>query len=282
MKTFTTLFAAVLATVFFSMAGAQQSPNEDFMDGAKSVTYRNEDGVTLRLHVYQPPSNVQKTGSAIVFFFGGGWRQGNITQFQPHAFHLSNQGMVAIVVDYRVFGRYGSTVDDAVSDAKAAISWVRAHAEDLGVDPNRIVASGGSAGGHLAAATATVSGYESSRFSSEPNALVLFNPALDTADIGPRRPQQFADLGEALSPTHQLSDQTVPTLILHGTADTTVPYEVATSYCAKVDGMNGDCTVIGYEGATHGFFNKGRDNGRWYKPTVAEMDKFLHRLGYLN
>ena len=64
--------------------------------------------------------------------------------------------MVAIAADYRVHKRHGAMIADCVSDAQSAIRWVRVHADRLGVDPERIAAGGGSAGGHLAASTAVI------------------------------------------------------------------------------------------------------------------------------
>jgi acetyl esterase/lipase len=280
------LIATLSALALGQNSKAQLAPNPDFLDGASSHTFKWVDGVTLRLHVFQPQSPAEEPRAAIVFFFGGGWSQGSIRQFEPHAEHLANQGMVAILADYRVLFRHGTDVAAAVSDAKSAIRWVRAHAGELGIDPDWIAAAGGSAGGHLAAAASAVAGFESPgedlSISSRPDALVLFNPALNTDRIGDSRPRQFQGDGEQLSPYHQVGDDSVPTLILHGRADTTVPYSDAVDYCDKLTRLAGDCTLVGYDEAEHGFFNKGRENDRWFHPTVAEMDGFLTRLGFLD
>ena len=286
MKNISKFLFLIVALAFCQQAIPQLLPNPDFLDGAGSHTYKSIDGVTLRLHIFQPTDAKVESRAAIVFFFGGGWRQGSVNQFIPHAEHLSNLGITAVIADYRVFLRHGSTVADAVSDAKSAIRWLRSHAELLGIDPQRIAAAGGSAGGHLAAATATIDGYDSAEedlsISSRPNALVLFNPAVNTGRIGESRPAQFLGDAEILSPYHQVGENFVPTLIMHGHDDATVPYSDVADFCDKVIHLAGDCTLIGYEGATHGFFNKGRDNDRWYHSTIAEMDMFLTEIGYLS
>ena len=286
MKNISKFLFLFVALAFSQQATPQLLPNPDFLDGADSHTYKSIDGVTLRLHIFQPNDAKAEPRAAIVFFFGGGWRQGSVNQFIPHAEHLSNLGVTAVIADYRVFSRHGSTVADAVSDAKSAIRWMRSHAERLGIDPQRIAAAGGSAGGHLALATATIDGYDSAEgnlsISSRPDALVLFNPAVNTARIGESRPAQFPGDAEILSPHHRVGENFVPTLIMHGHDDVTVPYSDVVDFCDKVIRLAGDCTLIGYEGATHGFFNKGRDNDRWYYPTVAEMDMFLTEIGYLS
>jgi acetyl esterase/lipase len=107
---------------------------------------------------------------------------GRFEQFEPQASHLARRGMVAARADYRVKSRHGVTPKECVEDAKSAVRWMRAKASVLGVDPDRIVAAGGSAGGHLAACAAFAPGLEANeedaRISSKPNALVLFNPVL--------------------------------------------------------------------------------------------------------
>ena len=286
MKKLPNLLLLMLAMSASQLSQAQLIPNPDFLDGASSHTYKSVDGVTLRLHVFQPRVEMSGPDPAIVFFFGGGWRQGSVDQFVPHAEYLSNRGMTAIIADYRVLLRHGSTVADALSDAKSAIRWVRGHADELGIDPERIAAAGGSAGGHLAAATAAITDFESPdedlTISSQPDALVLFNPAVNTGRIGDSRRAQFPGDAEALSPYHQVGGNFVPTLVMHGHEDTTVPYSDAVDFCDKVTRLAGDCTLIGYEEATHGFFNKGRNNDRWFHPTVAAMDEFLTGLDYLD
>lgn len=285
MKKLSSFLLVIVTLVTSQLLQAQLAPNPDFLDGASSHTYKSVDGITLRLHVFKPHGEQPEPVPAIVFFFGGGWRQGSVNQFVPHAEHLANRGMTAIIADYRVFFRHASTVADAVSDAKSAIRWVRSHAGELGIDPQRIAAAGGSAGGHLAAATATIDGYDSPgeypSVSSRPDALVLFNPAVNTGRIGESRRAQFPGDAETLSPYHQVGENFVPALIMHGHDDTTVPYSDVVDFCDKVTRLAGSCKLVGYEQATHGFFNKGRDNDRWFHPTVAEMDQFLTELGYL-
>ncbi|MGH9935312.1 MAG: alpha/beta hydrolase, partial [Blastocatellia bacterium] len=192
-------------------AGAQQPNNAapSSLPGSEAKVYKTVGATELLLHIYQPAE--RQAGAArpaIVFFFGGGWRTGSPAQFAEHCKYLSARGMVAISVEYRVRSRHGVTPRECVADAKSAIRWVRAHARELGVDAQRIVAGGGSAGGHLAAAAALVKGFDESgedlKISSAPNALVLFNPALDLNGL-----QSDLGLGEqklALSPRQQVRD----------------------------------------------------------------------------
>ena len=275
-----------VAIFHLNHAIGQLAPNPDFLSGAKSYTYKSDESTSLRLHVFQPSKHSSSLQPAIVFFFGGGWRQGRITHFLPHAEYLRNRGMVSILADYRVLNRHGTDARIALSDAKSAIRWVRENAAVLGIDPLRIIASGGSAGGHLAAATSAVRGFDSSKenlnISSKPNALALFNPALDLSSRAEARRSVLGDFSLEISPLHQLSDISVPTLIQHGIDDRTVPFSDAENYCQKLEQLGGKCTLFGYEEADHGFFNKGVEGNRWFPITLERLEKFLVQLGYIN
>jgi len=219
-----------------------------------------------------------------VFFFGGGWHGGSPAQFEDQARYFAKRGMIAITADYRVKSRHGVQVVECVKDAKAAIAWVRENAERLGIDSNRIAASGGSAGGHLAAATGTISGFGSDE---RPNAMILFNPACTLAPIagwqpptekaGDLRTERFGVEPKEISPAHHIGPHTPPTLILHGKKDTTVPYASVVAFESAMKKAGRPCKLVGYEGAGHGFFNGGES----YAKTLAEADAFLVNLGWL-
>ena len=118
----------------------------------RTVVYKTASGVDLILHVFEPEGwQASDQRAAAVFFFGGGWSGGTPKQFYQHARALADRGMVAFSADYRVKSRNKTTPFECVKDGKSAIRWVRAHAAELGIDPSMIVASGGSAGGHVAA-----------------------------------------------------------------------------------------------------------------------------------
>ena len=179
---------------------------------------------------------------------------------------------------------------------------VRANAARLGVDPDRIAAGGGSAGGHLAAAVALVPGFEEgdhSEVSSMPNALLLFNPAVILApveghpDILPA--EKFADLAERMngkakeiSPYHFIRAGLPPSIIFHGTNDDAVPYPTVQLFQQAMAAAGNRCELKAYEGQPHGFFNPGRGEGepraeatRRYYQTLEQLDAFLTSLGYL-
>ena len=179
--------------------------------------------------------------------------------------------MVAIAADYRISSKHQSTPFDSVADARDAVKWVRQNAARLGVDPARIAAGGGSAGGHLAAAVAVLGTPE-----ELPAALVLFNPVLDMTIMA-----ALGDRAKEISPIHNIRKPGPPTIIFHGTADTTVPFAQAERFCAEMIRLKARCEVVPAEGEVHAFFNYGRNGGVWYGKTVAAMDVFLTSLGYL-
>lgn len=281
----------VLLSLCVSSAAAAQepaiAPQPLAIEGAVAHVYKTIGQTELRLHVFAPPGAESVQKPAMVFFFGGGWTNGTVGQFVPQSRYLAGRGMVAIVADYRVFGRHATSPFEAIADAKSAIRWVRAHAKELNIDPKRIAAGGGSSGGHIALAAAVLDAFdqagEDQHTSSRPNALVLFNPAVDTSrDTPPAAAARFAGKGRDASPLHHIRRESPPTVIFHGKADTTVPYADVERFCAESKKIGNQCELLGYEGATHGFFNSSRDDGKWYRQTVLEMDHFLTRLGYLS
>jgi acetyl esterase/lipase len=274
--------------------GAKAYPPK--LEGAAVETYKNVDGTKLNLYVYNPAGHKPTDKrAAIVFFFGGGWTNGSPGQFEQHCKHLAERGLVAITADYRVASRQQVKAVECVKDAKSAIRYVRASAARLGIDPNRIAAGGGSAGGHLAAAIALIKEFDESTedqsISSTPNAVVLFNPAVVLApteglkDIDEERVSSLKDrMGvepKALSPLHHVKAGAPPTMIFHGKADTTVPYVTVELFTKAMSDAGNKCTLVGYEGQAHGFFNYGRGGNEYYNKTVAAMDDFLAGLGYI-
>jgi len=200
-----------------------------------------------------------------------------------------------MTAEYRIASVHHTKAVDCVADAKSAIRWVRSNASRLGIDPNRIAAGGGSAGGHLAACTGVIPGFEdssdASRVSSIPNALLLFNPALVLANIEGEEPipQEKQDellerIGEdpkKISPAHHVKLGAPPTIIFHGRADTTVPYRTAEIFTEAMHKARNRCELVGFADKIHGFFNFGRDDNTGYVETIAAADRFLVSLGYL-
>ena len=248
------------------------------------ILFKTIDTTQLYLTVY--PSVIKestKKSPAMVFFFGGGWNNGTVKQFEQQALYFSQRGMVCVLVDYRVREKQKTTPFESLKDAKSAIRYIREHANELHIDPSKIVASGGSAGGHLAAASATINDYNESTdntaISCVPDALVLFNPVFDNGPGG----YGYERIGEAyknFSPLHNIKSGVPPTIVFLGDKDHLIPVETAKYYKTIMEKVKSRCDLFVYEGQGHGFFNY--KNFEFYKKTVSETDIFLQSLGYLN
>ena len=263
----------------------------------QSHVYKKVNGRNLSLYVNQPsdwkPSDQR---AAAVFFHGGGWVGGTPGQFDEHCKHLVKLGMVTVQVQYRLLGRPSKkeadpTVSDpdktptrCIQDAKSALRWVRKNADTLGIDPNRIAAGGGSAGGHLAAFLGTTDGiddpHDDRSISARANAMLLFNPVYNngpggwgTARVG-NRYQEF-------SPAHNITKDDAPAIVFLGTNDKLVSVETAKQFQQQMRDYGIVSELHLYEGAQHGFFNYQRDDGKWYRLTIAELDNFLIKLGWI-
>ena len=288
--TLTLLLALLSPASAAEKSGFKYPPS---FEGARTEVYKTVGDVKLTLSIFEPAAGPKTGRPAIVFFFGGGWTSGSPAQFEQQCRHLAARGMVAITADYRVASRHQVKPVSCVADAKSALRWVRANAARLGIDPHRIAAGGGSAGGHLAAATATLPGLdepgEDTRVSAVPDAAVLFNPALVLAPMeglvlegfGTRVPEErLGTKPENLSPAHHVKRGTPPMIVFHGKADTTVPYVTAEAFARVMKAAGNRCDLVGYDGQPHGFFNHGRKDGK-YAETLAAMDAFLVSLGWL-
>lgn len=206
------------------------------------------------------------------------------SQFFPHCEYLASRGMLAVSAEYRLQKKHGSSPQECVKDGKSAIRWLRAHAPELGIDPKHIIAGGGSAGGHVAAATATLESFNESSddlsISCKPTALVLFNPVYNNGPTGYGY-ERVKDYWQAFSPAHNLSAATPPTLVLFGSQDVHVPVQTAEDYKREMEALGRRCDLHFYEGQGHGFFNYTEAQMPYYTATVREMDRFLASLNYL-
>jgi acetyl esterase/lipase len=291
MPRITLLIASLLAALLLASSVQSQNPYPPKMSGAKAHVYKKVDDVELKLYVFAPPKTENTTKrSAIVFFFGGGWRTGSPQQFERQARYLASRGMVAIAADYRVASRNRVRAVDCVRDAKSAVRWVRTHAEELGIDPDRIVASGGSAGGHLAACTAVIDEFdepdEDTKISSRPNALVLFNPALSFDPKVTRGENRLSNLKQRMgveprriSPADHVDGDAPPTIILVGSKDFLLAG--VEEFVERMKEAGSRCELDLYPGRSHGFFN-GRGGSDDFLATTESMDRFLASLDYLS
>jgi acetyl esterase/lipase len=268
------LTAAVLTTLVPLAPARAEEP-------VRTFTYKKTKQGDLVIHVHYPPDwKKEDRRPVIVFFFGGGWTNGDVKQFETQAAYLASRGMVAARADYRVKSRHNVTPDACVEDAKSAVRWLRQNAAMLGVDPDRVVASGGSAGGHIAACTACPgldAEGEDTKISSRPNALVLYNPVVRFEGVAGMMDRIAGNekLGKALSPVLHQAKDSPPALLLYGDQDNLLKQGEEYLENAKKVGQRAE--LFKAEGVGHGFFNR----PPWRDRTTIRVDEFLASLDYL-
>ena len=277
----------VFISIMVFLSGPQFNLVAQPVEGS-TVIYKQLDTLQLSLKVYQQARVSGKSRPAIVFFFGGGWNSRNLTQFEPHALFFAQRGMVAFIADYRVKNQNQSSPFDAAADALSAVRYIRDNATVLGVDPSRIVAAGGSAGGHLAAVTGNIKGLddplEDLSVSSAANALILFNPVFDNGPAG----YGFERVGgearyKSISPIDNIRRGAPPTCVFLGTNDHLIPVETAQRYKKRMEEVGSRCDLHLFPGEKHGFFNykKNDEANTNYYSTLKLADDFLVSIGYL-
>jgi acetyl esterase len=253
---------------------------------ADQHVYKTVGETSLTAHIFKPDAESGPgLKSAVAFFFSSGWDTGLLSQFAPHCMYFSHRGALAVLFDYRVGARHGTGPLDAMADARSALRWLRMNAEALGIDPEKIVAVGGSAGAHIALAAAMLDGFDDAgddtSISCAPNALLLFSPILDTTRKGAELEKFPAKVvAKAASPIHQCRKGLPPMMLFHGTGDRVVPWETSRKFVRKMRWRSNDCQLTSYEGSGHGFFNFNVDAGL-YELTMNVADDFLVQRGFL-
>jgi acetyl esterase/lipase len=253
------------------------------LEPTRVVVYKQAGGRDLHLNIFEPEGH-QPTDRRACFLtiHGGGWTGLEPRRQYPFAAHFARLGMVGISVEYRlVKPASGTTVFDCVKDGRSAMRYVRTHATELGIDPQKIVANGGSAGGHIAAGTALFDGVDEAgddtSVSSTPNAMVLYFPVIDTSQDGYGSAKIGARWRE-ISPLHRVRPGVPPTILFHGTGDTVTPFAGAQAFRDAMLQAGNRCELVPTEGAAHGFLMRDRT---LYEQTLRQTEAFLASLGFV-
>jgi acetyl esterase/lipase len=237
----------------------------------------------LKLHLSFPADwRPEDKRPGAVFFFGGGWTSGSYKQFTSLCDYLASRGIVAASADYRIKSIHKTKPDACVEDAKSAVRWMRAHAAELGIEPGKLIVGGGSAGGHLAACTATIEGFNAASdppsISAVPNALVLFNPAVNIGTLARQRGASAEDIAaaDAITPNTFIKAGLPPSIQFFGTDD---KLKVGgDEFIAKARALGVRAEMWTAANQPHGFFNA----SPWIQLTALKVDEFLTSLGYLS
>jgi acetyl esterase/lipase len=270
------------------------------------VTYKTIEKIPLTFAAFYPADwKASDKRPAIVFIHGGAWVAGDGKCFFPHARYFASRGAVGLSIEYRLETADGSTLANCLSDCKSAVRYIREHAGQLGVDPERIAAFGDSAGGHLAAALGTCEGFDDpeddTKISPKPEAMILCNPILDLTEgdwikfiIRGAAMQKGAkptlfhptddqlELARALSPFSNIKPGEPPAILMHGTKDRIVNPDQARDFAAAYAKAGNRCDLDWMQGSGHAFVMT-----QYSAPesvvvdAIRKADAFLSSLGWL-
>lgn len=261
-----------------------EARNKELLSSATTYIYRQTPAGDLHAHFFFPHNfDYQRDRRpAIVFFHGGLWDISAPTQFVPHCHHFASRGMVAITVEYRTKALFDGTPEEAIADAKEALSFLKRYAPEMGIDADKIVAVGASAGGNAVLSAALHPHDESLGPSPVPSAIILFGPISDTTRRGICN-DRFATPkdGKLYSPSYRLPKKGLPPcLIFHAKADRVVPFELSERFAKRYRKKRNRCDLMEFENAGHTFFNFNSDEKN-YEITLRSSDHFLVELGII-
>lgn len=261
-----------------------EARNQELLSSATSYIYKETPAGDLQAHFFFPPDFNYETDRrpVIIFFHGGLWDISAPTQFIPHCHHFASRGMVAATIEYRTKALFDGTPEDAITDARDAITFFKTHASSMGIDPDRIVAVGASAGGNAVLTAGLLPSKPEETVTSRPAAMILFGPISDTSPKGIGN-ELFSDPkdGKTLSPSSHLPQKGLPPcLIFHGKADRVVPFELSEKFAKRYRRKRNRCELMEFENAGHTFFNYNSDEKN-YEITLRSSDSFLVELGII-
>lgn len=256
----------------------------------EAAVFGSVNGRELTADIITPEETPLEPRPALISLHGGSWKHGSPSQFHFHSAYLAAKyGFFGMCVDYRLSGE--AQFPAALQDAKCAVRWVRAHALELNIDPDRIAIIGGSAGGHLAsmvATTAGVSEYEGSggnpQESSHVDLAILVNGEFDMWDLVENKsllkemaafmggtPEEVPERYDELSSVNRIDENTPPVLLLHGTHDLCVSYRQSLAFrdrCLEA-GVHAEAEI--YPKKPHSWFNREPDR----TIVMKRIEKFL-------
>lgn len=234
----------------------------------KEVVYAElDEGKTLAMDIYQPSGKSASPRPAVVMFHGGAWRSGSRTDCRQAGQWLASRGYVACAVSYRLVTADANHWPDQIHDAQRAVRWLRAHAAEYGIDPERIGAFGSSAGGHLAACLGTMDTQDNSDpalagFSSKVNCVIDHCGPTDlTEDMVGKVPQGEwcnqmirellggkPEIARSASPLFQVTPKSAPFIIFHGRKDDIVPLEQSERMVTALTAAGVSAELVAHEG----------------------------------
>ncbi len=247
----------------------------------KSFVYKESGGQPRRVEVYFPPNHQpgKSKTPGMILFHGGAWSGGKPTQFTRACEYFAGRGLVTATVQYRMLTKAEAQQLPAgeskkrvcITDAKSAIRWFKSQASELGIDPERVITGGGSAGGHISVLATTNPGLDDpgdpKNVTTSVVAYVLFNPAFTADDK--TDPQVDA--------LQHVTKSFAPAIVFFGTNDSAWKpgWDAVFARLKSLGNTAVDEQLAENQG--HGFFNK----DPWQTLTLIAADRFLVRQGLL-
>ena len=266
----------------FSCLDAKKVNSADAPVGKVHI-YKNKGDIAREIEIFFPKDLPPETKAVpgIIMFHGGGWGGGHRKQFRYLCHYFSTRGLVAATVTYKLAAKASnknnvkgteSRKRVCITDAKSAIRWYKENAKKLGIDPLKIIAGGGSAGGHISLLATTNPGLndpsDTKKYDATVAAYLLFNPALSASDA--KDPQ--------VDFLQHLKDDLPPAMVFFGSEDTWLKkgWKAASAKMTSLK-ISDSVEIRIANGQSHGFFNR----QPWTDVTLIEADRFLTALGYL-
>lgn len=250
------LVAGLIVPVLFSFTNkfSSESTNEVLSSEYKTITvtkdipYRDGDSETWKLDLAMPANFGQQVRPALVIVHGGGWRGGSksVDVYQKMMVDYAQKGYVTINVEYRLTGE--APFPACIEDVKCAVRWLRAHAKELKVDPERIGAYGHSAGAHLALMLAMVpdtAGLEGDGgwddYSSIVNVAAAGSPPTELGRDVPVAKTEWWPIG-------YIAADHPPLFLIQGKSDPVVRPELTRDFVEKMEAVNAEIEYLEIEG----------------------------------
>jgi len=250
----------------------------------EEISYRKAHA-SQKLWLFRPEDIKDGELRPCVFFIHGGSWGGTASAFAPQCIYLKRRGIVAVSIHFRKPDR---SPKDCLADVLSAFRWVKKYGKKYNIDHDRIVISGGSAGGHLALAMVTIPGCDHAdddlSINIDPKGLILFNPVIDLVEGWPNGQKICEKAGfdpATFSPAHHVKPGLPETLILSGENDEIITPKMIKKFSKRMAKHDNKSNVIIYPDVNHAFFNYGRLNNIYFNKTMNEVDKFLAKLGYI-
>lgn len=251
------------------------------LETGSEIVYGDSKIKEHRLWIFNPLEIQDDELRPCVFFIhGGGWG-GRPEALAAQCLYLQRRGINAVSIHFRA-PRGELTPADTLRDARMAYRWIVEHGHEHHIDVDKLVVSGGSAGGHLSLALATIALDDDPVIEHLPAGFVLFNPVIDLVDgwSNGRKKCQAADIDpRSFSPAHHVRPGLPPVLVLSGSEDGLITPDQIRAFGQRMKTAGNRSEFVEYPGAGHGFFNYGREGNKFFQWTMWRFERFLDEIG---